>query len=248
MSAEPQQPDSAHDDSVPVALHLQAVRQRRLRLVGGGAQETETAEDAAPEADRPAGSARARRRPLASAPARARRRRIPLIIATFLGVLLTLGFALLMNITISQNQYDLVQLRAQEQDLTEKNQALNQEIEFQQAPQNLAARASQLGMVSQAQQAQLDLRTDKLNGTPQAAEALGEDPKEAAEQGRTNLIDPPKGSDTEAAQQDQQRAAEQQKKDEAAQKKADEQKKAQERASASPAASQSGQAGDGRGR
>ena len=37
MSAEPQQPDSAHDDSVSAALHLQAVRQRRLRLVGGGA-------------------------------------------------------------------------------------------------------------------------------------------------------------------------------------------------------------------
>ena len=251
MSAEPQQPDSAHDDSVSPALHLQAVRQRRLRLVGGGAQEVETSEgvlETAQDADRSTGSARARRRPLASAPARARRRRIPLIIATFLGVLLTLGFALLMNITISQNQYDLVQLRAQEQDLTERNQALSQEIEFQQAPQNLAARASQLGMVSQAQQAQLDLRTGKLNGTPQAAEAVREDPKEAAERGRTNLIDPPKGSDTEAAQQAQQRAAEQQKKDEAAQKKADEQKKAQERASASPAASQSGQAGDDRGR
>lgn len=247
MSAEPQQPDSAHDDSVSAALHLQAVRRRRLRLVGGGAQEAEAPGDATQEVDRPVGSARARRRPLASAPGRARRRRIPLIIATFLGVLLTLGFALLMNITISQNQYDLVQLRAQEQDLTERNQALNQEIEFQQAPQNLAARASQLGMVSQAQQAQLDLRTGKLNGTPQAAEALGEDPKEAAEQGQTNLIAPPKGSDTEAAQQAQQRAAEQQKKDEAAQKKADEQK-AQERASASPSASQSGQAGDGRGR
>ncbi len=244
MSAEPQQPDSAHDDSVPAALHLQAVRQRRLRLVGGGAQEAEAPGDATQEVDRPVGSARARRRPLASAPGRARHRRIPLIIATFLGVLLTLGFALLMNITISQNQYDLVQLRAQEQDLTERNQALNQEIEFQQAPQNLAARASQLGMVSQAQQAQLDLRTGKLNGTPQAAEALGEDPKEAAEQGQTNLIAPPKGSDTEAAQQAQQRAAEQQKKDEAAQKKADEQK-AQERASASPSASQ---AGDGRDR
>lgn len=244
MSAEPQQPDSAHDDSVSAALHLQAVRRRRLRLVGGGAQEAEAPGDATQEVDRPVGSARARRRPLASAPGRARRRRIPLIIATFLGVLLTLGFALLMNITISQNQYDLVQLRAQEQDLTERNQALNQEIEFQQAPQNLAARASQLGMVSQAQQAQLDLRTGKLNGTPQAAEALGEDPKEAAEQGQTNLIAPPKGSDTEAAQQAQQRAAEQQKKDEAAQKKADEQK-AQERASASPSASQ---AGDGRDR
>ncbi|OAX53743.1 hypothetical protein A5N15_11470 [Rothia kristinae] len=148
MSAELQQPDSAHDDSVSPALHLQAVRQRRLRLVGGGAQEGRDLRGC--PGDRSGCRSVDRLRPRPPSPAGlgagtgptpqdpADHRDLP-------RVLLTLGFALLMNITISQNQYDLVQLRAQEQDLTERNQALSQEIEFQQAPQNLAARASPAG-------------------------------------------------------------------------------------------------------
>lgn len=214
MSAEPQHTDAETQNAVPGPLALSAVRERRrLRVVG----KVEQAEDPAPA-----------RRPLSAAPAARPRRRVPKVVALLAGMMLALGLALLLNISISANQYDLVALRSQERDLTEQNQALSQEIEYAQAPQNLAVRASQLGMVSAVEQAQLDISNDSVSGTPEAVQPAPDDKKQAAQEGDLNLIDPPQGSDTEAAKTAQQRAKDQAVKDKAAQQKADEAKKAEE--------------------
>lgn len=193
MSAEPQYTDSETENGVPAALHLSAVKERRnLRVVGDAEiqdEQHELAEAAEPR----------RRKPLAVQPVARRRRRLSMVVATILGVCVTLGVVLLLNISMSSNQYDLVQLRDQERSLSEENQKISQENEYHQAPQNLAIRASQLGMVSASDQAQLDLKNSTVSGTPTPAEKAPSDPEEAKKNGQTNLIDPPKGSDTDAA-------------------------------------------------
>ena len=209
MSAEPQYTDSETENGVPAALNLSAVKERRnLRVVGDAeVEELEHELAVAPEPRR--------RRPLATATVARRRRRLSLVIATVLGVFMTLGVVLLLNISLSSNQYKLVDLRTQERSLTEDNQKMSQEIEYHQAPQNLAIRASQLGMVSASDQAQLDLKNSKISGTPAAAQAAPSDDAEAKKNGQTNLIDPPLESDTDAAKQaeDQKKQADQKKDD-----------------------------------
>ena len=120
-----------------------------------------------------------------------------------------------------------VELRAQEQALIQQNEALSQEIEFHQAPQDLAIRASQLGLVAASSQATLDLQTGEITGTPLAAVEGAANSK--------NLISPPALADTQAYEQASARAEEQRKKEEA-------EAKASAEASASAAASASAQA------
>lgn len=216
MSAEPQYTDSETENGAPAALHLSAVKERRnLRVVGDSEVDEGHELSVAPEPRR--------RRPLATQAVARRRRRLSLVIATVLGVFVTLGVVLLLNISMSSNQYNLVDLRNQERTLTEDNQKTSQEIEYHQAPQNLAIRASQLGMVSATDQAQLDLKSSKINGTPAAAQPAPTDDAEAKKNAQVNLVDPPLGSDTDAAKQaeDQKKQADQKKKDDKNQSKND---------------------------
>lgn len=224
MSAEPQYTDSETENGVPAALHLSAVKERRnLRVVG----DTEILEDGQEATEAPAPR---RRKPLSVQPVVRRRRRLSLVIATVLGVFVTLAAVLLLNISMSSNQYDLVQLRDQQRTLSEENQKTSQEIEYHQAPQNLAIRASQLGMVSASGQAQLDLKNSSVSGTPAPAEKAPADQEEAKKNGQTNLIDPPLESDTDAAKQ-----AEKQKQE------ADQKNKDSQKPSSSPSPSASDQ-------
>lgn len=224
MSAEPQYTDSETENGVPAALHLSAVKERRnLRVVG----DTEILEDGQEATEAPAPR---RRKPLSVQPVARRRRRLSLVIATVLGVFVTLAAVLLLNISMSSNQYDLVQLRDQQRTLSEENQKTSQEIEYHQAPQNLAIRASQLGMVSASGQAQLDLKNSSVSGTPAPAEKAPADQEEAKKNGQTNLIDPPLESDTDAAKQ-----AEKQKQE------ADQKNKDSQKPSSSPSPSASDQ-------
>lgn len=224
MSAEPQYTDSETENGVPAALHLSAVKERRnLRVVG----DTEILEDEQEAAEAPEPR---RRKPLSVQPVVRRRRRLSLVIATVLGVFVTLAAVLLLNISMSSNQYDLVQLRDQQRTLSEENQKTSQEIEYHQAPQNLAIRASQLGMVSASGQAQLDLKNSSVSGTPAPAEKAPADQEEAKKNGQTNLIDPPLESDTDAAKQ-----AEKQKQE------ADQKNKDSQKPSSSPSPSASDQ-------
>ena len=107
-----------------------------------------------------------RRTPLSAVTRRARRLSPPTMLAVFAAIPLTLIFILLLNVLIVTRQYDMVDLRAQEQRLVQENQALQQEIGFKEAPQDLAIRASTLGMFVSSSQATLNLQSSTIEGTP----------------------------------------------------------------------------------
>ncbi len=108
------------------------------------------------------------------------------LVGVFVAIPLTLVFILMLNILIATRQYDLVDLRTQEQTLTQENQALQQEIGYQQAPQNLANRASSLGMHATNIPATLDINSGQINGTATPVAK----PKDDAP-GARNLVDAP---------------------------------------------------------
>lgn len=132
------------------------------------------------------------RNPLSTVRRRARKLSPPIMLAVFAAIPLTLIFILLLNALIVTRQYDMVDLRAQEQRLVQENQALQQEIGFKEAPQDLAVRASALGMFVSSSQATLNLQTSTIEGTPTpAASPTGIDGSK-----KENLISPPAaGSD-----------------------------------------------------
>ena len=135
-----------------------------------------------------------RRTPLSAVTRRARRLSPPTMLAVFAAIPLTLIFILLLNVLIVTRQYDMVDLRAQEQRLVQENQALQQEIGFKEAPQDLAVRASALGMFASSSQATLNLQTSKIEGTP-APEAS---PTGKASTKEQNLIAPPAAGSEES--------------------------------------------------
>ncbi|WP_315432708.1 amino acid ABC transporter ATPase [uncultured Rothia sp.] len=132
------------------------------------------------------------RHPLSTVRRRARKLSPPTMLAVFAAIPLTLIFILLLNVLIVTRQYDMVDLRAQEQQLVQENQALQQEIGFKEAPQVLAIRASTLGMFVSSSQATLNLQTSTIEGTP--APVASPTGVEGSKQ--ENLIAPPAaGSD-----------------------------------------------------
>jgi hypothetical protein len=75
----------------------------------------------------------------------------------------------MLNISVSGTQYELVQLRSQQVALSQQNEALVLEIENKEAPQNLAAAATKLGMVSSPTFGTIELDSKKVTGTPEPA-------------------------------------------------------------------------------
>ena len=116
------------------------------------------------------------------------------MLAVFAAIPLTLIFILLLNVLIVTRQYDMVDLRAQEQRLVQENQALQQEIGFKEAPQDLAVRASALGMFASSSQATLNLQTSKIEGTPAPVAS----PTGKAATKEQNLIAPPAAGSEES--------------------------------------------------
>ncbi|MCQ2001253.1 hypothetical protein [Arthrobacter zhaoxinii] len=110
-----------------------------------------------------------RRTPLSLVPAASRRRRAPFAIFCFAALVLGLASVLLLNISVSSGQYELVQLQSQKAELAQRNEALTQDIENHQAPQVLAAAAVDLGMVSSPSFGTIDLKTLAVTGSPEAA-------------------------------------------------------------------------------
>lgn len=82
-----------------------------------------------------------------------------------------LALALVMSIQVSKGQYELVGLKNTQLDLHKSNQALEQELAAKAAPQKLVANAAALGMVPAGETGQIDVRTQKVSGSPQAAKA-----------------------------------------------------------------------------
>jgi cell division protein FtsB len=134
------------------------------------------------------------RTPLALVPA-PRRKSGRGFVALCIGILVAaLLLVLVTNITVSNGQYELVSLKNEQLDLNQSNERLRQQVEHLEAPQNLAAEASRLGMVNPGSIAAIDLATGTVNGISTPADA------EDKPSGRVAAPTSPEEKQAEAAQ------------------------------------------------
>ncbi|PNI08040.1 hypothetical protein CXX84_13745 [Arthrobacter sp. AFG7.2] len=110
------------------------------------------------------GDSRKGRTPLSVVRTVPRKRRAPFVVLCFAMLALALIAVLVLNISVSTAQYQLVELRAKQSTLTKQNQDLTQQVQNFEAPQNLAAKASELGMVASTVKGQIDLSTLSVTG------------------------------------------------------------------------------------
>ncbi|MEE9097858.1 hypothetical protein [Pseudarthrobacter phenanthrenivorans] len=110
------------------------------------------------------GGTRKGRTPLSVVRTAPRKRRAPFVVLCFGMLAVALVAVLVLNISVSTSQYQLVELRAKQSSLTKTNQDLTQQVQNFQAPQNLAAKATELGMVPSAVKGQIDLSTLSVTG------------------------------------------------------------------------------------
>ncbi|HEU4666937.1 MAG TPA: hypothetical protein VFS79_04670 [Arthrobacter sp.] len=110
------------------------------------------------------GNGRKGRTPLSVVRTVPRKRRAPFVVLCFAMLAVALVAVLVLNISVSTAQYQLVELRARQSTLTKQNQDLTQQVQNFEAPQNLAAKASELGMVASTVKGQIDLSTLSVTG------------------------------------------------------------------------------------
>ncbi|MDQ0821772.1 cell division protein FtsL [Arthrobacter sp. V4I6] len=115
------------------------------------------------------GPARKSRTPLSLVRSAPRKRRAPFVVLCFGILAVALMAVLVLNISVSSAQYQLVQLRSDQLTLTKQNQDLTQQVQNFDAPQNLAAKATELGMVASTGKGQIDLSTLSVTGKAKAA-------------------------------------------------------------------------------
>jgi cell division protein FtsL len=149
----------------------------------------------------PAGSPEAPRRsrtPLSLVRTVPRKRRAPFVVLCFGMLAVALIAVLVLNISVSTAQYQLVELRATQSTLTKQNQDLTQQVQNFEAPQNLAAQAAKLGMVPSTVKGQIDLSTLSVTGkaTPAAKDgATGAVIPAPAVAGQLTVVPPPSKSE-----------------------------------------------------
>lgn len=110
------------------------------------------------------GEGRKSRTPLSVVRSVPRKRRAPFVVLCFAMLAVALIAVLVLNISVSTAQYQLVELRAKQSTLTKQNQDLTQQVQNFEAPQNLAAKAKDLGMVASTVKGQIDLSTLSVTG------------------------------------------------------------------------------------
>ncbi|WP_313813536.1 hypothetical protein [Glutamicibacter sp.] len=81
------------------------------------------------------------------------------MVLLFIGLIVSL---VLMNTSVAQRQYDIVSLRNQERALSQENQALLKEAQSLSAPQALAKKAKDLGLVAPGAPGMIDLTKGKI--------------------------------------------------------------------------------------
>ncbi|HET7138860.1 MAG TPA: hypothetical protein VFI36_01750 [Arthrobacter sp.] len=112
----------------------------------------------------PSGAGRKERTPLSVVRSAPRKRRAPFVVMCFALLAVALVAVLVLNISVSTSQYQLVELRSKQSTLTKQNQDLTQQVQNFEAPQNLAAKAAELGMVPSTVKGQIDLSTLAVTG------------------------------------------------------------------------------------
>lgn len=85
--------------------------------------------------------------------------------------IIALVVVLVVNIVVSNRQYELVDLSSQLTTITQSNEALAQELSQKSAPQSVAQQAADMGMVLPGATASIDLTAGKVIGIATAAEA-----------------------------------------------------------------------------
>ncbi len=110
------------------------------------------------------GAGRRERTPLSVVRSAPKKRRAPFVVMCFALLAIALVAVLVLNISVSTSQYQLVELRGKQSTLTKQNQDLTQQVQNFEAPQNLAAKASDLGMVASTVKGQIDLSTLAVTG------------------------------------------------------------------------------------
>ena len=118
----------------------------------------------APAIGTPAGPGRKERTPLSVVRSAPKKRRAPFVVMCFALLAVALMAVLVLNISVSTSQYQLVELRGKQSTLTKENQDLTQQLQNFEAPQNLAAKAAELGMVPSTVKGQIDLNTMTVTG------------------------------------------------------------------------------------
>ena len=131
--------------------------------------------------DRAAGPAAPAPRPGARSPAAPRLRLVPPLrtgaprapFVVLLGALLTAGLAglLFLNTALAQDAFRLHDLKSRSALLTDREQALEQQVAVEASPRRLAARAEALGMVRSENPAFIRLSDGKVLGKPKAGVA-----------------------------------------------------------------------------
>lgn len=119
--------------------------------------------------DRAADPGRRTRTPLSLVANTEQKRRAPFAIFCFLTLVAALMVVLVLNVSVSSGQYDLVQLRAKQAELLKSNQDLTQQVQNAEAPQNLVSRATELGMVTASSMGQINVDTMAVSGHPKPA-------------------------------------------------------------------------------
>lgn len=117
----------------------------------------------------PAKERKSSRPPLALVVFTPNKNKTPLVVALFLLLVGALAAVLIMSVSVSQGQYQLVDLKAAQSQLANANQAHELELVGNQAPQNLVSRAVSMGMVPAGSTGQIDVRTQKVTGNPTPA-------------------------------------------------------------------------------
>lgn len=116
-----------------------------------------------------------RRTTLSLVPNASAQRRRPVIV--MISLLVILSFAVivglvLLNTSVAQRQYEMVGLRNQERVLSQENQTLLKEAQSLAAPQTLAKRAKELGLVAPAAPGLVDLESSSITQKAEHAAKL----------------------------------------------------------------------------
>ncbi|PWB96560.1 hypothetical protein [Homoserinimonas hongtaonis] len=106
------------------------------------------------------------------APSRQQRRARPKLayaIVIVAGLFAVLVSQLLLSIALADGAYEIAALQAEQKELNRDEQIATEALDVLNSPQNLAARAESLGMVSNDSAVYLDLASGAVKGVPQAA-------------------------------------------------------------------------------
>ncbi|MBG6085626.1 hypothetical protein [Zhihengliuella flava] len=144
-------------------------QQRESAAVYGGSIDGATARVVEPSLQPAVEQSQRRRTVLSIVPAVTRNRRLPFLLMCVAFLIAALTSVLLLNIQVSSGQYELVKLRSAQTSLVQENEALTQEVQYLEAPQNIASKAAELGMVPAGNVAAIDLSTGEVSGVATAA-------------------------------------------------------------------------------